>query len=271
MAAETDRVALVTGASSGIGEAAARALVGAGFTVYGTSRRATPGETRGDVVFLPLDVTDDESVAEAVREVLERSGRIDVLVNNAGLGAPVRPRRALEQARALFETNLFGSIRMTRAVLPHMREQRSGRIINVSSIVGLIPVPYMALYASSKHALEGYSESVDHEVREHGVRVLLVEPGFTKTSFDANLAAADTPLPVYAQQRKIVDAGLTDALKAGDEPSIVAHAIVAAATDERPKLRYPAGKTARRVSKARRYAPTTVFDKQIRKLNQLPA
>jgi NAD(P)-dependent dehydrogenase (short-subunit alcohol dehydrogenase family) len=272
MAPKTDRVALVTGASSGIGEAAARALVGAGFTVYGTSRRATTGEKRGDVVFLPLDVTDDDSVAAAVREVLDRSGRIDVLVNNAGLGvAGAAEESSLEQARALFETNLFGSIRMTRAVLPHMREQRSGRIINVSSIVGLIPVPYMALYASSKHALEGYSESVDHEVREHGVRVLLVEPGFTKTSFDANLATADTPLPVYAQQRKIVDAGLADALKAGDEPSIVAHAIVAAATDERPKLRYPAGKTARRASKARRYAPTTIFDKQIRKLNQLPA
>src|SRR5437879_12654029 len=88
MEAETDRVALLTGASSGIGEAAARALVGAGFTVYGTSRRATPGEKRGEVVFLPLDVTDDESVANAVREVLDRSGRIDVLVNNAGLAAP---------------------------------------------------------------------------------------------------------------------------------------------------------------------------------------
>jgi NAD(P)-dependent dehydrogenase (short-subunit alcohol dehydrogenase family) len=272
MEAKTDRVALVTGASSGIGEAAARALVSAGFTVYGTSRRATPGEKRGEVVFLPLDVTDDASVADAVREVLDRSGRIDVLVNNAGLGvAGAAEESSVEQARALFETNLFGSIRMTRAVLPHMREQRSGRIINVSSIVGLIPVPYMALYASSKHALEGYSESVDHEVREHGVRVLLVEPGFTKTSFDANLATADTPLSVYAQQRKIVDAGLAEALKAGDEPSIVAHAIVAAATDERPKLRYPAGKTAHRVSKARRYAPTTIFDKQIRKLNQLPA
>ena len=195
--AKTDRVALVTGASSGIGEAAARALVGAGFTVYGTSRRATPGEKRGEVVFLPLDVTDDESAAAAVREVLDRSGRIDVLVNNAGLGvAGAAEESSVEQARALFETNVFGSIRMTRAVLPHMREQRSGRIINVSSIVGLIPVPYMALYASSKHALEGYSESVDHEVREHGVRVLLVEPGFTKTSFDANLAAADNTASV---------------------------------------------------------------------------
>jgi len=270
--ARTDRVTLVTGASSGIGEAAARALVGAGFTVYGTSRRATPGEKRGDVLFLPLDVTDDESVADAVREVLDRSGRLDVLVNNAGLGVVgAAEETSVEQARALFETNLFGSMRMTRAVLPHMRQQRSGRIINVSSIVGLIPVPYMALYAASKHALEGYSESVDHEVREYGVRVLLVEPGFTKTSFDANLAVADTPLPTYAQRRRIVDAGLADALKAGDAPSIVAQAIVAAATDERPKLRYPAGKTARRVGKARRYAPAAVFDKQIRKLNQLPA
>ncbi len=272
MKANTGRVALVTGASSGIGEAAARALVGAGFTVYGTSRRATAGATRGEVVFLPLDVTDDESVADAVREVLDRSGRIDVLVNNAGLAVTgAAEESSVEQARALFETNFFGSIRMTRAVLPHMREQRSGRIVNVSSVVGLIPVPYMALYASSKHALEGYSESIDHEVREQGVRVLLVEPGFTKTSFDANLAAADTPLALYAQRRKIVDAGLADALKAGDDPSIVGHAIVAAATDVRPKLRYPAGKSARRVSKARRYAPTTFFDKQIRKLNQLPA
>src|SRR3954469_1756415 len=170
MAAETGQVALVTGASSGIGEAAAHELLAAGFTVYGTSRKAAPGEERDGVVFLPLDVTDDQSVADTVREVLDRSGRIDVLVNNAGLGITgAAEESSIEQARALFETNLFGSIRMTRAVLPHMREQRSGRIINISSIVGLIPVPYMALYASSKHALEGYSESVDHEVREHGV------------------------------------------------------------------------------------------------------
>src|SRR5438067_5523807 len=154
MKAETHRVALVTGASSGIGEAATRAVVGAGFTVYGTSRRATPGEKRGEVVFLPLDVTDDESVAAAVREVLDRSGRIDVLVNNAGVGvAGAAEESSIEQARALFETNLFGSIRMTRAVLPHMREQGSGRIINVSSVLGFLPAPFMALYAASKHAI----------------------------------------------------------------------------------------------------------------------
>src|SRR3954464_12042797 len=141
MAVGTGRVALVTGASAGIGEAAASALVGAGFTVYGTSRKAAPGEKHGGVVFLPLDVTDDDSVTAAVSEVLHRSGRIDVLVNNAGLGvAGAAEGSSGEQAHALFATNVFGAMRMTRAVLPVMRTQGSGRIINVSSIVGLIPV-----------------------------------------------------------------------------------------------------------------------------------
>src|SRR5215216_1777863 len=272
MAVGTEQVALVTGASSGIGEAVARALVGAGFTVYGTSRKATAGEKREEVVFLPLDVTDDESAARAVREVLDRSGRIDVLVNNAGVGvAGGAEESSVEQARALFETNLFGSMRMTRAVLPHMRQQGRGRIINVSSIVGLIPVPFMALYASSKHAMEGYSESLDHEVREHGVRVLLVEPAYTRTSFDTNAIPADEPLPLYAQRREILDVLMADAIKGGDEPSVVGETIVAAATDTHPKLRYPAGTLARRVSKLRRYVPSTLFDRQIRKTNQLAA
>jgi NAD(P)-dependent dehydrogenase (short-subunit alcohol dehydrogenase family) len=270
MAVETKRVALVTGASSGIGEAAARSLAEAGFTVYGTSRRAVAGEERDAVTFLPLDVTDDESVAGAVREVLGRSGRIDVLVNNAGMGiAGAAEESSIEQARALFDTNVFGLMRMTRAVLPHMREQRSGRIINVSSVLGLMPAPFGALYAATKHAIEGYSESLDHEVREHGVRVLLVEPAYTRTSFDANSIPADKPLAVYAGRREVLDALLVAAIRDGDEPSIVADAIVAAATGSHPKLRYPAGPLARRVSKLRRYAPSTVFDKQIRKINQL--
>src|SRR5205085_8673593 len=207
MVVETGQVALVTGASSGIGEAAARELVAAGFTVYGTSRKAVAGEQRQGVTFLPLDVTDDPSVAIAVGDVLARSGHIDVLVNNAGFGvAGAAEESSVEQARALFETNVFGLMRVTRAVLPVMRARGRGRIINVSSVVGLIPVPFMALYASSKHALEGYSQSVDHELREYGVRVLLVEPGFTKTGFDSNLASPDEPMPFYARRRAIVDA-----------------------------------------------------------------
>jgi len=270
MAVETGRVAVVTGASSGIGEAAAQELVGAGFTVYGTSRKAAVGEERDGVVFVPLDVTDDESVADALREVLGRSGRIDVLVNNAGLGITgAAEESSIEQARALFDTNFFGSMRMTRAVLPQMREQGSGRIINVSSVLGLMPAPFGALYAATKHAIEGYSESLDHEVREDGVRVLLVEPAYTRTSFDANAIPADEALPVYARRREVAGALIVEAIKAGDEPSVVGEAIVAAATDSRPKLRYPAGPLARRVTKLRRYAPSTVFDKQIRKINQL--
>jgi NAD(P)-dependent dehydrogenase (short-subunit alcohol dehydrogenase family) len=270
MAGETGQVALVTGASSGIGEAAAHELLAAGFTVYGTSRKAAAGEERDGVVFLPLDVTDDQSVADAVLWVLGRSGRIDVLVNNAGLGVTgAAEESSIEQARALFETNLFGSIRMTRAVLPQMRERGSGRIINLSSVLGLLPAPFGALYAATKHAMEGYSESLDHEVREHGVPVLLVEPAYTRTSFDANAIPADEPLPVYARRREVSDVVIAEAIKGGDEPSVVGEAIVAAATDPRPKLRYPAGPLARRVTKLRRYAPSTVFDRQIRKVNQL--
>jgi NAD(P)-dependent dehydrogenase (short-subunit alcohol dehydrogenase family) len=270
MRVKTEQVALVTGASSGIGAAAARELVDAGFTVFGTSRKAAAGEERDGVVFLPLDVTDDDSVAGAVREVLDRSGRVDVLVNNAGLGiAGAAEESSIEQARALFDTNLFGSIRMTRAVLPQMREQGSGRVINVSSVLGLVPAPFGALYAATKHAIEGYSESLDHEVREYGIRVLLVEPAYTRTSFDANAIPADEPLPLYERRRGVQDIVLAEAIKGGDEPSVVGETIVAAATDTRPKLRYPAGTLARRVSKLRRYAPSNLFDRQIRKINQL--
>jgi NAD(P)-dependent dehydrogenase (short-subunit alcohol dehydrogenase family) len=127
----------------------------------------------------------------------------------------------------------------------------------------------MASYAAAKHAIEGYSESVDHEVREHGVRVLLVQPAYTKTGFDANAMQADMPLPVYSQQRRIFGDVLAEAMKDGDDPAIVAKVIVAAATDPRPKLRYTAGPVAGRVSTLRRIVPARAFDRQIRKLNQL--
>jgi NAD(P)-dependent dehydrogenase (short-subunit alcohol dehydrogenase family) len=129
----------------------------------------------------------------------------------------------------------------------------------------------MASYAATKHAIEGYSESVDHEVREHGIRVLLVEPAYTRTGFDAKAIRPDAPLPIYAEQRNVFDGVMARAMADGDDPAIVARAIVAAATDRKPKLRYAAGPTAGRVSALRRFVPTRVFDRQIRKLNRLPA
>nr|GLK33795.1 hypothetical protein GCM10017611_06380 [Rhodococcus wratislaviensis] len=151
-----------------------------------------------------------------------------------------------------------------------MRAQGSGRIINMSSIAGFMPQPYMAVYAASKHAVEGYSESLDHEVREYGVRILLVEPAWTSTAFDANSLQPDGPLQAYAQHRRVFDEYMAEAVKPGDGPAVVAKAIVAAAIETKPKLRYPVGQTTR-VSTMRRLVPAGIFDKQIRNLNQLPA
>src|SRR5689334_15974645 len=199
------KIALVTGASSGIGKATAERLARAGYKVYGTSRRGAQTRETG-FEMLPLDVTRDDSVAMAVNELIRREGRIDLLVNNAGFGvAPGGAEESsIEQARSIFETNFFGIIRMTRAVLPHMREQRSGRIINIGSVLGFLPMPYGALYAATKHAIEGYSESLDHELRTIGIRVAVIEPAYIKTSFDANFIAPDAPLDVYRDVRVAV-------------------------------------------------------------------
>ncbi|MFC5955024.1 oxidoreductase [Streptomyces pratens] len=263
-------VALVTGASSGIGKATVVALVKAGFEVIGTSRKTSGATRRDGVTFLSLDVTSDDSVTAAVEEVIQRYGRIDVLVNNAGIGSSgADEENSIAQAQRVFDINVFGVMRMTKAVLPHMRAQRSGRIINISSILGFIPQPYMAAYSASKHAVEGYSESLDHEVRGHGVRVLLVEPAGTNTPFNANAVEPDMPLEVYAEQRRIADQVAVSFGKDGDAPAVVVKSIVAAATDSKPRLRYAASPNARRISTARRLVPASVFDKQIRKTNKL--
>src|SRR5438034_8999148 len=148
---------------------------------------------------LPLDVTSDKSVEAAITELMRREGRIDLLVNNAGFSvAPAGAEESsIEQARAIFETNFFGIVRMTRAVVPHMRRQGSGRIINIGSVFGFLPMPYMALYAATKHAIEGYSESLDHELPGKGIRVSVIEPANTNTQFDANFLDTNSKLHAY--------------------------------------------------------------------------
>jgi len=259
-------IALVTGASSGIGEATANRLAKAGYKVYGTSRR---GAQAGQRTFemLPLDVTSEESVEAAVKEVLRLDGRIDLLVNNAGFGvAPAAAEESsLDQARAIFDTNFFGIIRMTRAVLPHMRQQGSGRIINIGSVLGFLPMPYMALYSATKHAVAGYSESLDHELRTMGIRVSVIEPAYIKTPFDANFMAPDAPLDEYGEVRSAVDKRVKEVVEGADGPEIVAETVLQAALAARPKLRYAAGGLASRLRLLRRFAPAGVVDAGIRK------
>jgi NAD(P)-dependent dehydrogenase (short-subunit alcohol dehydrogenase family) len=264
------KTALVTGTSSGIGEATALRLAAAGYDVYGTSRRGAQAARRS-YEMLSLDVTNDDSVDAAVHEVLERAGRIDLLVNNAGFGvAPAAAEESsIEQARAIFDTNFFGIVRMTRAVVPHMRNQGGGRIINIGSVVGFLPMPYMALYAATKHAIEGYSESLDHELRTRGVRVSVIEPGYTNTQFEANSLQPDAKLAEYDEVRAAVTKRLRELVETGDAPAVVADTVVRAALSARPKLRYTAGSRANFLGWLRRFAPSGVMDAGIRRDIQL--
>src|SRR5512133_422586 len=267
-----NKVALVTGASSGIGAATAGRLAEAGYTVFGTSRRAmSPGQ--GTFEMLTLDVTSDQSVEGAVTEVVRRAGRIDVLVNNAGFG--VSPAGAeessIEQARSIFDTNFFGIVRMTRAVVPQMRRQGAGRIINIGSALGFLPMPYGALYAATKHAVEGYSESLDHELRTRGIRVSVIEPAYTKTPFDANFLEPDATLDEYREVRAAVKKRVKEVMATADDPRVVAEVVLKAASAAHPKHRYPAGRLAGRLRFLRTFLPAGQMDAGIRRDLRLDA
>lgn len=262
------KVALITGASSGIGLATAKALKQAGYRVFGTSRRAVASVD--GITMLVCDVTSETSVQNMVAELLQQTGRIDLLVNNAGIGLVAGAEESsTAQAQALFDVNVFGITRVTNAVLPTMRHQKEGRIINMSSILGLIPAPYGALYAATKHAVEGYSESLDHELRTFGIRVVLVEPGLTRTAFEENLTRPDRPLEVYNAVRTNMEEQMRSGINTGDAPEVVAETVVKAATAAVPKRRYTAGKFANKLSLVRRFLPEEMFDKNLRKFYQL--
>jgi short-subunit dehydrogenase len=228
--------------------------------------------TSDGVTMLVCDVTDDVSVRNVIDDVLSRAGRIDLLVNNAGIGLlGGAEESSTTQAKALFDVNVFGVLRMTNATLPVMRRQRRGRIINLSSILGLIPAPYNALYAATKHAIEGYSESLDHEVRTQGIRIVLVEPGVTRTAFEENITRPDHPLPLYEAVRADAEKLMREIVEKGDAPEVVAQAVLRAANAATPRRRYTAGKAAGQVRFIRRFLPESFVDKSLRKFNRLPA
>lgn len=262
---DNKQVVLVTGANSGIGKAVAEHLASRGFRVFAGARR--PGQTvfGQTVEEVALDVTDDASVEAAVRTVSSRAGRVDVLVNNAGgsiLGAV--EETSLEQARQLFDTNFFGALRMSLAVLPDMRRRNRGTIVNISSVVGFLPAPYMGVYAASKHALEGLSESMDHEVRGFGVRVMLVEPGFTRTNIGTAAARAASPIAAYDAQRDRVLASIGEQIARAPEASSVAR-VVERAIRAGGFARLPVGGRAKLLSRLRKWMPAGMVDGALRK------
>src|SRR5690349_21556470 len=257
-------VALVTGASSGIGQATAELLAAHGFTVFGTSR--TPIGDKRSYTWLPLDVRSDDSVQAAVQSLLAQAGRIDLLVNNAGyvqFGAI--EESSVADAQAQLDTNLLGVIRMLKAVLPVMRQQGSGRIINISSLVGQVAAPYGGLYATSKFALEGLSEALNEEVRPFGVSVSLVEPGFVNTSIASQTRMPTTPLAVYTPGRQASEQSLITSARKGTDPGAVARVILRAATT-RPRLRYPVGQAAKTPLLLKRLLPESAFEALKRRL-----
>lgn len=263
----SQRVALVTGASSGIGSATAAALVQAGFRTFGTARDRTKlGSQRGGVEWVSLDVRAEHSVRVAVNTVLDTAGRIDVLVNNAGIASiGAAEETSIEEAVQIFETNFFGTLRLIHEILPVMRRQRSGRIVNISSVVGFLPAPYMAVYAASKHAIEGYSESLDHELRQFGIRVSLIEPGFTRTDLANHGYAVSHVLEAYEQERNLAADAINRAISAGTEPASVASTIVKAVLDRKPRPRYQAGREAGTLRILRNWAPAALLDGGVRK------
>jgi len=258
-------VVLITGVSSGIGLATAKKFVARGSRVFGTVRNVAKATPTPGVELIEMDVRSDAAVLAGVQQVVQRAGRIDVLVNNAGvnlLGAVEETTPT--EAATLFDTNVLGALRVSRAVLPQMRKQRQGRIINVSSVLGFLPAPYMGLYAASKHAIEGLSESLDHEVRQFGVRVTLVQPSYTKTSLEANSPQAAALIGAYDHERQLVTRAISANVQGGDDPATVGNTIVDAAFGAWRMRRTPPGQ-ASLLSKLRRFMPAGPVDKSLRK------
>lgn len=249
---------LITGASCGIGLASADYFHRQGWNVAASMREPTKdliSSERNGLIYPRLDVTDPKSIQAAVDEVLERWGRIDVLVNNAGYGL-IGPFEAADemQVRRQFEVNVFGLMALTRAVLPSMREAGGGTLVNISSMAGYSCFPYYSLYHSTKWAVEGFSESLRYELEPFGIRVKLVEPGVVKTDFNTR-SKDSVVLPAYEPRAERSLAGMGQFYRLANSPERVAATIYRAATDTSFKLRYPLGWDAKTLYALKHIAP----------------
>jgi len=259
------KVVVITGVSSGIGRATAAKFALRGCRVFGTVRNLANAQPLPGVELIEMDIRDEASVQRGIQAIIAQAQRIDVLVNSAGvalLGST--EETSIVEAQTLFDTNVFGVLRTTQAVLPHMRAQRSGRIVNISSVLGFLPAPYMGLYSASKHAVEGMSETLDHEVRKFGIRVALVEPSFTKTSLDTNAPHAASTVSAYDAERGIVSRAIQKNVQKAPDPESVASTVVDAALGAWKMRRTPKGE-ASLLSRLRRFMPAGPVDSGLRK------
>jgi short-subunit dehydrogenase len=212
-----------------------------------------------------LDVRSDESARSATAEVLERAGRIDILVNNAGFGLfGAIEETSLDEARGQIETNFWGAVRLTQLVLPSMRERRSGKIVNVTSVLGFMPVPFHAFYVASKHALEGYSEVLALEVRPFGVSVTVIEPSFVRSAFFAHREEAKASLEAYKRERDLVSPQMRERTDNGSHPDVVARVVLRAVTASNPGVRYTVGVGGSMLKAVRSILPSSLFDRLVR-------
>jgi NAD(P)-dependent dehydrogenase (short-subunit alcohol dehydrogenase family) len=270
-------IVLITGCSSGFGMLAALEFARRGDRVFASMRNtaksgALDGAAQLDdlkLEVIQLDVNDESSVQQAVQHVVDSAGRIDVLVNNAGIGKQ-GPLEEFDddEVKAVFETNVFGAIRAMRAVLPHMRAQNGGCIINVSSLAGVVSPPYESVYSASKHALEAASESLYYEVQPWNIRVSLIEPGGFETEIERNMQPPrrhGEGSPYLAREQRFREA-LTRLPAAGARGNAkdVANLIVEVAHTEKPKLRYLAGQDAELVASVRKQLDDEAYEQAMR-------
>ena len=271
------QVAIITGCSSGIGYETSILLAKNGFKTYATMRNVEKGDKLKDIAekenldlkIIKLDVTDDYSIKNAINEIIQETNRIDILVNNAGNNiAGTVEDLSIEEFKEQFETNFFGLVRVTKAVLPIMRNQNNGIIVNLSSIVGKMAIPLNSAYTSSKFAVEGFSESVRFELEDFGIKVILIEPGVIKSNFYENIkmsknSLADPKSPYQPITQKIFEAFLS-MIQYAFPAKIVADVILEAITSDNPKIRYAVGDDAKSITEAKKRLSDKEFENWVK-------
>jgi NAD(P)-dependent dehydrogenase (short-subunit alcohol dehydrogenase family) len=263
---QVKKTVLVTGASSGIGLSVAKVLAAKGHHVYGTSRQCTSGEGTFGFTMVRMDVTVENSVKEAIDFIIDREKRLDVVVNNAGLGmiGPLE-NTSDEEAREIFETNVFGVMNVCRNTIHHLRNSGGGYIINITSLAAQMGLPFRGIYSSSKFAVEGFTESLSQEVKQFGIKVCLIEPGDFKTNINATRKhASSIDEKHYGDQCRRTLHQVTDEVAKAREPEIIGHCIAGIMSSSSPRLRYRVATTMQRFSLTlMRVLPDRWFEKLV--------